>query len=489
MNTAPSNTTLDTPAPGPFQAALDTPPRSPTACLERSSAFARLGRHEEAIADCNRVLQLTAKIIEAHLLRGEILLQLDRNSEAVADFTAALTIDPTNATAFNGRGLAHGKLGRLDEALGDLSEAIRLNPQHAPAFANRASILQRRKKHGPALQDWARALLLDQKHALAFCNQLRLSHEAAGEHDLAAADQALATLLRCLSTRQPPAHPAITRPVSPRSGSGSSRSGPALLPDQQSPEATTVAAAAETLADQIIFPGPPAQPATAVRHDTAPERRAAPKPVTTPNARSAPGLSDYEREQALFHEQEQKKQLAADRQRAELKLRFEQAREDERRKKPPKRTIRKTAREDEDDGRLPWWKKGVLVAGVIALLIWLGPYAWDAYASYQATVPLTAARMSLDFEQDPAAARKKYGGNLFEITGTVKVVNSAKGPRILFALPDDAPCAIECLFSTPDLAKRLPTEKELTIEGECSFRQEQGKVLVVLADCVVRKGI
>lgn len=80
-----------------FSAALDIAPDSEDLLLNRAAALRKLGRHEEAIADYDRLLagdyQPQAPL---YFNRGIAFHYLDRREEAIRDMEKAHTLDPEN---------------------------------------------------------------------------------------------------------------------------------------------------------------------------------------------------------------------------------------------------------------------------------------------------------------------------------------------------------------------------------------------------------
>ena len=60
---------------------------------------------------------------------------MGRHEEALADFTRAIELDPSLAWAIGGRGQTYQAMGRHEEALADFTRAIELDPNDAWALA------------------------------------------------------------------------------------------------------------------------------------------------------------------------------------------------------------------------------------------------------------------------------------------------------------------------------------------------------------------
>ena len=73
----------------------------------------------------------------AYYNRGNDKGALNRHQEAIADYEKALQIDPHLAVAYHDRGNAKGVLGRHAEAIADYDKALQIDPQLAAAYYSR----------------------------------------------------------------------------------------------------------------------------------------------------------------------------------------------------------------------------------------------------------------------------------------------------------------------------------------------------------------
>ena len=141
------------------------------AYYNRGTCLGHLGRHEEAIADYTRAIELNPQYANAHNNRGNALDDLGRHEEALADYTRAIELNPQYAAAYNNRGAALDDLGRHEEAIADYTRAIELNPQYANAHYNRGNALGDLGRHEEELADYTRAIELNPQYAEAHYNR------------------------------------------------------------------------------------------------------------------------------------------------------------------------------------------------------------------------------------------------------------------------------------------------------------------------------
>jgi len=94
-----------------------------------------MGRVEEALAACDRAIELDARSAVAHASRGIALCDAGRLVEGLAEFDLAIEIDPQYADAHNSRGTALREMGGLEEAIAAFDRAIELDPRdYKPRF-------------------------------------------------------------------------------------------------------------------------------------------------------------------------------------------------------------------------------------------------------------------------------------------------------------------------------------------------------------------
>jgi tetratricopeptide (TPR) repeat protein len=174
-------------------AVLADDPASLAALLLLASVQVRRGFHLEALACCDRALQIEPSHPEGLLQRGEALVKLKRHDEALADFDSALAVRPDWAEALNERGLVLHALERYDEALQSYARALSIRPNFAGAHCNRGRAHLAVEKFAEALIDFSSALRIDPHDADALNNRallrskMWLYRQALDDHDKACA--------------------------------------------------------------------------------------------------------------------------------------------------------------------------------------------------------------------------------------------------------------------------------------------------------------
>jgi Flp pilus assembly protein TadD len=101
-------------------------PQTPVLLAQRCSAYAKLGKSEQAITDCNQAVSLAPKDAGVYNQRGMVYGRLGKYEQAIADCTKAIRLKPDYAYAYGNRGYVYEYLGNLVAARSDWEQAIKL---------------------------------------------------------------------------------------------------------------------------------------------------------------------------------------------------------------------------------------------------------------------------------------------------------------------------------------------------------------------------
>ena len=200
--------------------ALAVSPENLVALETRASALANVGRYDEAIDDCTKLLQLLENekgpandsaanmhrsicyntrasayikkvkgaagpgnaqdIVVLRVLeyQGPVVLPRDAPkdasiflAQALANVNKALGLNPMLDVAYYNRGLILGDTGDLSNAFADLDRATSLNPNDVDYFLTRGVLHRRAGHHEQAIADYSRALQLNPTSAAAWINR------------------------------------------------------------------------------------------------------------------------------------------------------------------------------------------------------------------------------------------------------------------------------------------------------------------------------
>ena len=73
----------------------------------------------------------------AYYYRGDVKSYLGKHEEAIKDYDKAIELKPLEVMPYNNRGLAKFHLGKYEEAIRDFEKALELDPNFADARTNR----------------------------------------------------------------------------------------------------------------------------------------------------------------------------------------------------------------------------------------------------------------------------------------------------------------------------------------------------------------
>ena len=145
--------------------------RDPVALAERGKGHRDAGRHEAALADLTRAIELKPDYALALARRGDTYRLMSRYNEALADFNQAIQHDPNYTWAFACRGDTYRLMQRNDEALTDLNRALELEPSRVDAIANRGRVFRGLKRYEESLADFNQAVALQPNNAWAIAGR------------------------------------------------------------------------------------------------------------------------------------------------------------------------------------------------------------------------------------------------------------------------------------------------------------------------------
>ena len=112
-------------------------PRLP-AIANRGQTYRLMGRHDEALADFTRAIDLDPATPGPSAAAARPTGDGAATTRPSPTTPAPSTSTPRNAWAIAGRGETYRLMGRHDEALADFTRAIDLDPRNAWAIASRA---------------------------------------------------------------------------------------------------------------------------------------------------------------------------------------------------------------------------------------------------------------------------------------------------------------------------------------------------------------
>ena len=134
-------------------------------------ALCDLGRYEEAIACCDKALEIDPKNADAWINKGVALDHLERYEKTIWCWDKALEIDPMNALAWYNKSYVLDHLGRYEEAIECCDKALEIDPKNVGAWINKGVALGHLERYEETIWCWDKALEIDPKDALAWSNK------------------------------------------------------------------------------------------------------------------------------------------------------------------------------------------------------------------------------------------------------------------------------------------------------------------------------
>jgi tetratricopeptide (TPR) repeat protein len=397
--------------------ALKNDPDLAQAYLVRGSVLAQRNEFARAIEDFSRMLRAEPLHAHAYYLRGVAYLKQDDPRQAVLDLSEAIRLDPNHARAYAQRAAIRHAAGLSELALSDLAHAARLDVQLAPAYCRQLGLVHAALgQHEWAVADYTLALFLDPDNGAAREGRQRAwqAYQKAPRKGPVSPRS-----MHEIGRRVPPLRTSPETPSPPKTANleqainDSNQTGVIGAQDTgtheigQETATDMVAEALDNLnsestdkegavADSTNFhvdipKGKTAAAgskgaATAPFHSAATDnafsiealKRSAPEEEMNPQNAEQTGPEETEETDA----QHKVREAAEQAKRARLALEFRMA--EEARKEKEKEAAKKAAKKkpkkrqldnDDDDDRLPLWKKGLLVAASIFCLYWIGSAA------------------------------------------------------------------------------------------------------------------
>ncbi|MFN8464344.1 MAG: tetratricopeptide repeat protein [Caldilineaceae bacterium] len=151
---------------------LELNPTSTQRLVERSSILDCLGRHDEAILDLTKAIELDPENADAYLERGKLKAAQANYEGAIADFDAAIRrygeSIPESADAYLQRGAAKFALSKYEASINDFNKTTELDANNAAAYLQRGVAELALAQYPPAIKDFGKAAALDPSNVTAY---------------------------------------------------------------------------------------------------------------------------------------------------------------------------------------------------------------------------------------------------------------------------------------------------------------------------------
>lgn len=128
---------------------------------KRAIAYLEEGKFDEAIANCQQVIQQQPEWVMAYKTLGVALQKSNRLEAAENAYKKAINLDPNLVAAYGNLGSLYAQQERWEEAETILKQAININPNFRGVYRNLARVLTQRGRPEEAQIYWKRGLQLD----------------------------------------------------------------------------------------------------------------------------------------------------------------------------------------------------------------------------------------------------------------------------------------------------------------------------------------
>lgn len=121
-----------------LDAAVAVEPLSYQPYLSRAQTYFDMGQQERALADFRKAMSFpTVHPAGLYLMRCEFLIGIGRPQDALADCDKSINLDPKYSDALSLRGDAYFKLGQFQSAMQDYDAALKIEPRLSQALYRR----------------------------------------------------------------------------------------------------------------------------------------------------------------------------------------------------------------------------------------------------------------------------------------------------------------------------------------------------------------
>ena len=156
-------------------------PGNPLPELELARIYLKLGKPADALKAIDEALRIQPNLIEAGLLRGDILLAQGNIAPAEEAYTQLAERNPKIASPRLHLAMLYQQLGRREEAIASYRSAIAIDPKMAPAYNNLAGMLSEQKENWAEAEQLARMAVELTPQAAPFLDTLGWIYRGEGK--------------------------------------------------------------------------------------------------------------------------------------------------------------------------------------------------------------------------------------------------------------------------------------------------------------------
>jgi tetratricopeptide (TPR) repeat protein len=133
-------------------------PNDTEAYYDLGSAYNRVGKNDEAIANINKYIALKPEkpefLADGYFVRGNAYRDKGSPDQAIADYNMAISLNPGLTNAYINRGLVYYAKNDYTTAISDFTQAIRVNPEEPESYYNRGLVFEKKADYPKAIADY-----------------------------------------------------------------------------------------------------------------------------------------------------------------------------------------------------------------------------------------------------------------------------------------------------------------------------------------------
>ncbi len=148
--------------------AIELDPNYTEAWEMRGWVLGNFERYEEALASCDKAIELDSNYERAWARRGSVLNNLKRYEEALEAYNKAIQISSNYEQGWTRLGYSLINLKRYQEALASYDKAIEINPNYEYTWSMRGLVLKDLKRYEEALASYDKAIEINPNYEFAW---------------------------------------------------------------------------------------------------------------------------------------------------------------------------------------------------------------------------------------------------------------------------------------------------------------------------------
>jgi len=167
---------------------LELKPDNYIACFQLAKTQRALGEPIKAVEYLDKATAIKPGFADGYALRADIHLALEKGNDALADVERLIELTPEDETVYLLRGRCHELLGDANAAYLDYQLASEFNPFNEEAYLLTGKLMMTQEKYDEAITLFDEAIEHNEKFAKAYAARAYAKHQK-GDHESAVADE------------------------------------------------------------------------------------------------------------------------------------------------------------------------------------------------------------------------------------------------------------------------------------------------------------